>query len=46
MTEEEQWQEIFEMGFIINKKTGNVEGLNANIFAFYISKIPVNLQQK
>ncbi len=38
MTEQEQWQEIFNMGFIINKKTGNVEGLNANIFAFYISQ--------
>lgn len=38
MTEEEQWQEIFDMGFIINEKTGKVLGLNANIFAFYVSK--------
>jgi len=38
MTEQEQWQEIFDMGFIINEKTGELRGLNANIFASYISK--------
>lgn len=37
MTEEERWQEIFDMGFIINEKTGVVLGLNANMFASYIA---------
>lgn len=38
MTEQEQWQEIFAMGFIINEKTGNILGLNANMFASYIAE--------
>ncbi|WP_346889713.1 hypothetical protein [Clostridium sp. UBA1056] len=36
--EQEQWQEIFDMGFIINEKTGKLLGLNANMFASYIAK--------
>lgn len=38
MFTEEQWKDIRAMGIKINKKTGNLTGVDANIFASYVKK--------
>lgn len=39
MFTEEQWKDIRAMGIKINKKTSNLTGVDANIFASYVKKI-------
>jgi len=38
VTEQERWQKFLDIGFIVKERTGEVLGLNANIFASYLGR--------